>query len=88
MKSEELKIKLHQYIDKATDEELINILSFVEEDPAPYIVENKYDPWEDKKFVKEMDKRMEELESGKVKGIPWEEVHERVFNKQKNKNRK
>ena len=34
MKSEELKNKLHQYIDKATDEELINILSFVEEDPG------------------------------------------------------
>jgi hypothetical protein len=31
-------------------------------------------PWKDPAFVKEMDKRMTELESGKVKGVSWEDV--------------
>lgn len=79
MKSEELKKKLHQYIDNASDKELINILSFVEEEPEPYVVKNKYDHWQDEEFVKEMDRRMEEIDSGKVKGIPWEEVHRKAL---------
>lgn len=78
MKSEELKKKLHQYIDKASDEELINILSFVEEEPEPYIVKNKYDHWQDEDFVKEMDRRMEDFESGRDKGFTAEEVHKEV----------
>ncbi len=32
------------------------------------------DIWEDKAFVKELDKRTKELESGKVKGYSWDEV--------------
>jgi len=32
--------------------------------------------WDDEEFVKEMDKRIEELESGKVKGYTWDEVKE------------
>lgn len=78
MKSEELKKKLHQYIDKASDEELINILSFVEEEPEPYIVKNKYDHWQDEEFVKEMDRRMEDFESGRDKGFTVEEVHKEI----------
>lgn len=85
MISEELKNKLHQYIDKATDEELITILSFVEEDSEVYAIKKKYDHWEDPEFVKEMDKRVEEYESGKVKGIPWEEVHDKALERLRNK---
>ncbi len=32
------------------------------------------DIWEDKAFVKELDRRTKELESGKVKGYSWDEV--------------
>ena len=32
------------------------------------------DIWDDKDFVKEMDRRTKELESGKVKGYSWDEV--------------
>ena len=32
------------------------------------------DPWEDENFVKEMNRRTKEMESGKVKGYTWEEV--------------
>lgn len=31
-------------------------------------------PWDDPAFVAEIDRRTEELESGKVKGYTWEEV--------------
>lgn len=32
------------------------------------------DIWEDEAFVKELDRRTKELESGKVKGYSWDEV--------------
>jgi hypothetical protein len=34
----------------------------------------EHDIWEDEGFVKEMDRRTQELESGKVKGYSWDEV--------------
>ena len=33
-------------------------------------------PWDDERFVKEMIRRTNELESGKVKGYSWAEVKE------------
>lgn len=85
MKSEELKNKLHQYIDNATDKQLKNFLSIVEENEEVYAVKKKYDHWDDPEFVKEMDRRVEEFESGKVKGIPWEEVHSTALERLKNR---
>ncbi len=38
------------------------------------------DHWDDPEFVKEMDRRMADFESGKDKGVPWEEVHKEVRN--------
>ena len=35
---------------------------------------NHEDIWEDEEFVKEMNKRTMELETGKVKGYTWDEV--------------
>lgn len=88
MKSEELRNRLHEYIDKATNKQLKNFLSVVEEDEEVYTVKKKYDHWGDPEFVKEMDRRMEDFESGRDKGIPWEQVHaealERIRNKNKN----
>ncbi len=34
------------------------------------------DIWEDEDFVKEMDRRIKEMESGTVKTYTWEEVKE------------
>jgi hypothetical protein len=42
------------------------------------------DWWDDESFVKEMDKRVEELESGKDKGLSWEEVKLRARRSAKN----
>ena len=85
MKNKELKEKLHEYIDNASGKQLKNILSMVEEDSEVYAIKKKYDHWDDPEFVKEMDRRVEEFESGKVKGIPWEEVHDEALERLKNK---
>jgi hypothetical protein len=48
------------------------VRTFVEEP------EQEYSPWKDAGFLAEMDKRIEELESGKVKGSSWGEVKQRA----------
>jgi len=45
-------------------------------------------PWKDARFIAEMDRRMTELESGKVKGYTWDEVKQRAQNSIKPKKRK
>ncbi len=42
--------------------------------------EKESSPWKDASFVAEMDRRMAELESGKVKGYTWDEVKQRARN--------
>jgi len=64
-----MKEKLHEYIESANEADVIAMYSFVEDDNT-----RVYNHWDDKEFVAEMDKRMEELESGKVKGMSWDEV--------------
>lgn len=83
MKAKDIKQKLIEYINQASSKQLEEMLSFVEEDAVNYDVETESAPWDDEEFVKEMDRRMEEIDSGKVKGIHWEEVHKRVFDKYK-----
>jgi peptidyl-tRNA hydrolase len=78
MKKKKLKKKLHEYIDNAKGKQLKNILSMVEEESEIYEVKKKYDHWDDPVFVKEMDKRMEEIDSGKVPAIPAEQVHREI----------
>jgi hypothetical protein len=63
MKTTLLKEKLHQYIEAADEKKLNAIYTMVEEDIA------NYDRWNDKEFVNEMNNRIKELETGKVKGI-------------------
>lgn len=88
MKTEEIKQKLLEYISQATPEQLEEMLSFVEEEETEYDVETTSAPWDDEEFVKEMDRRMEEIDSGKVQGIPWEEVHEKALKILDNMNKK
>jgi hypothetical protein len=40
----------------------------------------KQDIWEDEDFLKELDARIEELESGKVKGVTLEELRAKAIN--------
>ena len=80
MKKKKIKEKLYAYIDNAKGKQLKNILSLVEEESEVYITKKKYDHWDDPEFVKEMDRRMEDFESGKDKGVSWEVVQEDVRN--------
>ncbi len=48
------------------------VKTFVEEQ------DHEYSPWKEPGFVAEMDRRVSELESGKVKGYTWEEVKQRA----------
>jgi len=80
MDKEELKKKLHEYVDKASEEELENMLFMVEEEAIAYGTKAGAH-WNDPEFVAEMERRAEEIESGKVEGISWEEVQRNVFGK-------
>jgi hypothetical protein len=69
MTTEAIREKLHNLIDTADDKHVKAAYSIFEDEMA-----EKYDPWDDEAFVKEMDQRVKDFESGKTKGISWEEV--------------
>lgn len=79
MNKEELKNRLHEYIDKASEEELEEMMYLVEEDEVEYGTDKRAKKWwEDEEYIKELDRRMEEIDSGKVRAIPAEEVFEGI----------
>jgi len=39
---------------------------------------DEIDPWEDEAFLKELQSRLDDVESGKTQGISWEEVTSRA----------
>jgi hypothetical protein len=65
-----IRNKLHSFIEKADTKELKKIYAFLEEE-----LDQTLDSiWTDEEFVKELEKRSDEIKSGKVKGIQWEEI--------------
>ena len=78
MKTVELRKKLHSYIDIAHEKKLIAIYTMVEDE-----IGESYNKWNDKDFVKEMNRRMSELETGKIKSHTWDEVKKRSMKKVK-----
>ena len=57
---------------------VLNVVkTFAEEQPS--------DIWEDPAFIKTLDRRTKELETGKVKGYSWEEVKQKARNAVKSK---
>jgi putative addiction module component (TIGR02574 family) len=73
-----IREKLHDLINTADDEHVKAVYSIFEDQ-----IGEKYDHWDDENFVKEIEKRIDDFESGKVKGIPWEEVKQKAANRLK-----
>lgn len=69
MKTAMIRERLSEYIRFADDKKVQAIYTMVEDE-----IIDKLDLWKDKDFIHELDRRMEELESGKVKGITLDEV--------------
>ena len=61
--------EINHYLDRLNTQQKKVVLSVVKT-----FAHEEEDWWDDESFVKEMDKRVEELESGKDKGLSWEEV--------------
>ena len=64
-----IRKRLHDYINIADDKIVEAIYSIVKRE----IIENN-DLWEEEYFLNDQDRRMEELESGKVEGVTIEEL--------------
>ena len=63
------KKKLHDFIDTADDQQVKAVFSIFEDQMG-----ERYDHWNDEYFLKELKSRIDDIESGKTEGIPWEEV--------------
>jgi len=68
-----IREKLHDLINTADDEHVKAVYSIFEDQLG-----EKYDHWDDENFVKEIEKRIDDFESGKVKGTLWEEVRRKA----------
>jgi putative addiction module component (TIGR02574 family) len=69
MSTATIRERLFEYIRFADDKKVRAIYTMVEDD----IIE-RLDLWEDKDFLKELDRRIEDVETGKVTGSTWEQV--------------
>jgi putative addiction module component (TIGR02574 family) len=68
-----IREKLHGFINTADDNQVKAVYSIFEDQIA-----ERYDHWEDEEFLKELKSRIDDIESGKTQGIPWEEVKRKV----------
>jgi hypothetical protein len=64
-----IRNKLHDFIEKADINELKKVFSFVENE-----FEQSLDPWKDDEFLKELEKRSDEIKIGKVQGVSWDQI--------------
>ena len=69
MTIEAIREKLHDFIDHADDKKVEAIFTLVEGE-----ITEKLNWWEDEEFVKELDQRVEDYESGKTKAVSWEQI--------------
>ena len=69
MKAVTVREKLYDYIRFADDKKVKAIYTIVEDDIAV-----KDNPWDEKSFVKELERRAGEYEKGAETGVTWEEV--------------
>jgi putative addiction module component (TIGR02574 family) len=70
---EVLRVELHYYIDNTSDTELEGIYTFINSKAETY----KW--WEDEDLMAELERRSNDLKSGKDKGVSWEESKARLL---------
>ncbi len=69
METQEIRKKLHDYVESAEEEKIKAIYTVLEND-----INAIYDHWNDPEFVAEMDSRMKSIEDGTAKLLTIEEV--------------
>lgn len=68
-----IRQKLYEYIRVADDKKVKAIFTMVEDELQAY------EWWKDEEFAAELDKRNNDLKSGKVKGVSWDEMKNRII---------
>lgn len=81
MNTQVIKQKLYEYIRVADDNKVKAIYTLIEND-----ANNRYEWWNDKDFMAELDSRSADLKSGKDKGYPWETVKKEFLKRKKTAN--
>ena len=69
MTTETKREKLRDYVETVDDEEIETMFTVFEDQLA-----ERFKWWEDEEFVAELEQRVKDIESGKDKGVSWEEV--------------
>jgi putative addiction module component (TIGR02574 family) len=73
METELIRERLQEYIRFAEDKKVRAIYTMVESE-----IKVDIDLWEDEDFLNEINSRVDDYESGRVPGIPWEEVKKKA----------
>lgn len=68
-----IRDRLYDYIRYADEKKVKEIYTMVEEE-----INEQINFWEDKNFLKEIDMRLGEYESGNVKTSTWEQVKQKA----------
>ena len=68
-----IRVRLYDYIRYAGEKKVKAIYTMVEDE-----INEQINLWEDKDFLKELDMRLDEYESGNVKTSTWEEVKQKA----------
>ena len=73
-----IRQKLYEYIKFADDEKVEAIYTIIKDD-----VNDSYEWWNDDSLIAELDKRSNDLKSGKDKGISWNQTKDYLLSKGK-----
>jgi putative addiction module component (TIGR02574 family) len=78
MNTSTIRQKLYEYIRVADDKKVKAIYTIIESE-----VNELYEWCNDKDLLAELDRRSADLKSGKVKGLPWEDVKKELLKSRK-----
>lgn len=76
MEIAEIRERLHEYIRFADDKKVAAIYTMVESE-----IQAEFNLWEDPDFLNEMKNRADEYESGNAETLSWEEVKQKLKNR-------